>query len=84
MIDDIEDLGGHLAAGRRAAMSALLASLPIVEIGGPRPEVFNGTGDIILNGLKIGPAIDAAVMETVVRLHHPVARPWWKFWGHSR
>lgn len=64
----IPDLADHLAAGRRAAMNALVESPQTTDTNGPTPEIYNGTGDIIVNGMNIGAGVDAAVMETLVRL----------------
>ncbi len=94
MTDRPEDLTDHLAAGRRAAMQALIESPSIQELSGTAPEIFNGCGDIIVNGMKIGSAIDAAVMETLVRTGcapmpmyvkppRNVAQRFWDWFWHS-
>ncbi len=79
---EAEDLIEHLTAGRRAAMVTLVAA-PGTTWDGTSPEIFNGTGDIVINGVKIGAAVDAAVMETIVRMHAPTHRAWWKFWSRK-
>lgn len=78
----------HLVAGRRAALGAMVAMLPpgAPPYNGPLPEDLPPRDcSVNVNGWDIGPAIDAAVMETIVRLQHPDATPrqrraWWRFW----
>ncbi len=60
-------MAAYLAAGRRAALVTLVADPTVKHTSGTTPEVFNGTGDIIVNGMNIGLAIDAAVLETIVQ-----------------
>ncbi len=84
------DLGAHLTAGRRAAVGAVIIegkSLDWFSYEGPNPDVLEHGFKVLVNGINIGPAIDAAVIETMVRLQHPDVpvvvrshRPWWRFW----
>lgn len=60
----------HLVAGRRAAYTQVLIAarqMDNAEHTGQTDEQYAG-GHILINGLDIGPAIDAAVLETIVRI----------------
>ncbi len=89
LADPSPDLSAHLTAGRRAAIGAVIIEAKrqgYLSYNGPNPDTAMHGYEITLNGIDIGPAIDAAVMETIVRLEHPdVAavprkRRWWRFW----
>lgn len=83
------NIAPHLVAGRRAAYGVVLAKAAEIATAtctGATDSSYTGLGDITIDGLDIGPAIDAAVIETVVRLAHPDVPPvkhrkWWRFWA---
>lgn len=83
MIHVPDDYRDYLVAGRRAAVLHLIANPGITEWAGPEPEQYDGAKAISVNGLDIGPAIDAAVLETIARAWRPPPRKraWWRFWG---
>lgn len=75
-----------LIAGRRAAVNQLRSEETLQAWNGPTVEQYDGTQPIVVNGLDIGGAIDAAVLEIMVRMQ-PAAPPkpikprvWWRFW----
>lgn len=81
------ELADHLIAGRRAALGTLVANLPenATYNGLPPEALYPGRDGIQVHGIEVGGAIDAAVIETIVRLQHPdptptQRRPWWRFW----
>lgn len=67
LVEPIPTLPERLAAGRRAAMHALSQN-PNVTITGAGPETYAGYDVLMVGQLDIGPAIDAAVMETLVQV----------------
>lgn len=72
-MSDVPDLAEHLVAGRRAAYTAVLIAsrqMDNATMSGDTDEQYKG-GHISINGLDIGPAIDAAVLETLVRCNVP-------------
>lgn len=63
----------HLIAGRKAAYAELVATSSRlgVNIAGETPEVYQG-GPITINGvLDLVPMVDAATLETMVRVRLP-------------
>lgn len=81
-IDPAPELDTLRTAGRRAAVLQLIGHEGLRTWSGPAPEQYDGNKAINVNGLDIGPAIDAAVLETVVRLQPaPQKRKWWRFWA---
>jgi hypothetical protein len=81
------ELAAHLLAGRRAALGVLISIAGPENYKGLVPErLYPGADNITVNGFDIGLGVDAAVIETIVRLRHPEApeprprRPWWRIW----
>jgi hypothetical protein len=74
------DLPSLIEAGRRAAYDALVESASKLADGTWQPYQPHAP-TMAVNNFDIAPAIDAAVMETLVRLMpEPKRRPWWRFW----
>ena len=85
---DAPRMSPHLIAGRRAAMR-LLQDLALAHGWNLHEKAagddYDGQGCLKISGdnvnVDIGPAIDAAVCETVLRMQpEPKRRPWWRFW----
>lgn len=57
-----------------------------ITYGGPNPEDWPLSSPICIANANITSAIDAVVMETIVRMEHPDRAPtkakrrWWRFW----
>lgn len=65
IVEPIPTLLEQLAAGRRAALATL--SQTTDNRGDGTPETYKGEAPLLVNGIDIGPGIDAAVMETIIR-----------------
>lgn len=94
-MSDIPNLSEHLIAGRRAAYTEVLIAarqMANATQTGDTDEQYAG-GHILIDGLDIGPAVDAAVLETLVRLEPELQNsrdwqaalrmkpaPWDRFW----
>ena len=65
IVEPVPTLPECLAAGRRAALAIL--SQNMTNNGGATPDAYTGEGPLMVNGADIGPGIDAAVMEAIIR-----------------
>ena len=71
------DVDSHIIAGRRAAAMAIVGSSPALRFWGAQtPETVDRLSSLCVHGgIDVGPGIDAAVMETIVRLRNPESAP---------
>lgn len=90
-VEAAPELEAHIIAGRRACMLRLREL--VAETGGtfsgvqPEHAANLETTHISVCGLDITVGIDAAILETVVRMQHPdrpaapaKRRKWWRVW----